>query len=410
VQKGTVGLEVSKAIRIGIDARPLQNHHRYRGIGHFLSNTIEALSRLDNKNVYVLYLLREASDCLPKLAPGFNYEIKIVPPARQGIKNVLDSFRPKRSMGWVSEIDIFFQPDISQGLPAKPIASVSMLYDLIPLIFKKRYFPKWNLSLSKRLYSANKQASVARLVYRQQLHLYRRASRILAISEATRQDAIKRLRGVDASHFKTIYLAPSEIGKANPDTLSRLKITKPYILYIGSIDYRKNVPALITAFEEARNRKFDIQLVLVGKDFTLPESKSLEAGAIRKLKAASRYSRDIIIPGYVDDNQRYTLYRDAEAFVFPSLYEGFGLPVLEAMAAGCPVIALSNSSIPEAAGGAALLLQSSNQLAGGIMELLNNPEKAKEMTSKGYKQAKKFTWDKTATEILAALEDVGGKQ
>jgi len=400
----------NKPLRIGIDARPLQNHHKYRGIGHFLYNSLEALSRLDNKNHYTLYLLNDSRDDLPPLAPGFDYKIKIVPPARLGVRGVLDNLRTKTSMAWASGIDIFFQPDISQGLPAKPIASVGVLYDLIPLIFKKHYFPRWNLSLSKRLYSANKQASVARLVYRQQLHLYRRASRILAISEATRQDAIKWLRGVDASHLKTIHLAPSETGKVDPDALSRLKITKPYILYIGSIDYRKNVPALISAFEEVRSRNFDIQLVLVGKDFTLPESISLEAGAIRKLKAASRYSRDIIIPGYVGDNQRYTLYRSAEAFVFPSLYEGFGLPVLEAMAAGCPVIALSNSSIPEIAGDAALLLQSSNQLAGGIVELLNNPRKDKEMTSKGYKQAKKFTWDKTAAGILATLDDVGGKQ
>jgi len=400
----------NKPLRIGIDARPLQNHHKYRGIGHFLYNSLEALSRLDNKNHYTLYLLNDSRDDLPPLAPGFDYKIKTVPPARLGVRGVLDNLRTKTSMAWASGIDIFFQPDISQGLPAKPIASVGVLYDLIPLIFKKHYFPRWNLSLSKRLYSANKQASVARLVYRQQLHLYRRASRILAISEATRQDAIKWLRGVDASHLKTIHLAPSETGKVDPDALSRLKITKPYILYIGSIDYRKNVPALISAFEEVRSRNFDIQLVLVGKDFTLPESISLEAGAIRKLKAASRYSRDIIIPGYVGDNQRYTLYRSAEAFVFPSLYEGFGLPVLEAMAAGCPVIALSNSSIPEIAGDAALLLQSSNQLAGGIVELLNNPRKDKEMTSKGYKQAKKFTWDKTAAGILATLDDVGGKQ
>jgi len=400
----------NKPLRIGIDARPLQNHHKYRGIGHFLYNSLEALSRLDNKNHYTLYLLNDSRDDLPPLAPGFDYKIKTVPPARLGVRGVLDNLRTKTSMAWASGIDIFFQPDISQGLPAKPIASVGVLYDLIPLIFKKHYFPRWNLSLSKRLYSANKQASVARLVYRQQLHLYRRASRILAISEATRQDAIKWLRGVDASHLKTIHLAPSETGKVDPDALSRLKITKPYILYIGSIDYRKNVPALISAFEEVRSRNFDIQFVLVGKDFTLPESISLEAGAIRKLKAASRYSRDIIIPGYVGDNQRYTLYRSAEAFVFPSLYEGFGLPVLEAMAAGCPVIALSNSSIPEIAGDAALLLQSSNQLAGGIVELLNNPRKDKEMTSKGYKQAKKFTWDKTAAGILATLDDVGGKQ
>ena len=400
----------NKPLRIGIDARPLQNHHKYRGIGHFLYNSLEALSKLDNKNHYTLYLLNDSRDDLPPLTASFDYKIKIVPTARLGARGILDNLRPRTSMIWASGIDIFFQPDISQGLPAKPIASVSMLYDLIPLIFKKHYFPKWDLSLSKRLYSANKQASVARLVYRQQLHLYRRASRILAISEATRQDAIERLRGVDASHLKTIYLAPSEAGKADPDALSRLKITKSYILYIGSIDYRKNVPALISAFEEIRSRGFDTQLVLVGKDFTLPESKSNEAESIRRLKAASKYGDDIIIPGYVDDSQRYTLYKQARMFVFPSLYEGFGLPVLEAMAAGCPVVALSNSSIPEAAGDAAMLLSSSEQLTDGIAELLGNPEKSKEMISKGYKQAKKFTWDKTAAEILAALDDVGKKQ
>jgi len=396
----------NKPLRVGIDARPLQNHHKYRGVGHFLYNSLEALSRLDNNNHYTLYLLNDSRDDLPPLAPGFDYKIKIVPPARLGARGILDNLRPRTSMTWASGIDIFFQPDISQGLPFNPPRRITVLYDLIPLIFKNRYFPPWHVSLSRRTYSANKKALITRLVYRQQLSLYKRSSKILAISEATRKDTINLL-GIPKSLIDVVHLAGSEPTKAREVSPERLKIKKPYILYIGSIDYRKNVTALIKAFEKVRVSGLDIQLVLVGKDFTLEKSLSPEAELIRQLKASSQYDQDIIIMGYLEDAALTSLYKNARAFVFPSLYEGFGLPILEAMISGCPVIALSNSSIPEVAGDAAILLSSSKQLADGIIELLGDPDKSRTMIAKGYAQAKKFSWERTASDILTAIREVG---
>lgn len=398
----------SKPLVIGIDARPLQNYHRYRGIGQFLFNTLEAIAKADHTNRYILYLLMDNEEGLPPLDSKFNYEIKIAPPVRLGWRAVIDYWRPAKAMAWLESSDVFFQPDIAGGLP-RTMPTATILYDLIPLVFRRHYFLAWQFIPKPGFVAQNKNAAMSRLLYRQQLRLYKKATAVLPISDATRHDAVKLL-GLKSSCLHIIHLAPVVTGRPDSTVLKTLKITKPYILYVGSIDYRKNVPALISAFNAARDRGFDVQLVLVGKDFTLPATQSKEAESIRQQKFSSPYRDDIIITGFVDDVQHHTLYKKAVAFVFPSLYEGFGMPVLEAMAIGCPVIALNNSSIPEVADSAVMLLDSADQLADSIIKLLTNPAESKRMVAKGREQAAKFSWDKTASEILAVIDKAGGKK
>ena len=115
----------------------------------------------------------------------------------------------------------------------------------------------------------------------------------------------------------------------------------------------------------------------------------------------------VITPGYVSDGELSYLYENAEAFVFPSRYEGFGLPVLEAMQSGCPVVAYDNSSIPEVAGNAAILVKDGESMVPALEDLMQDKGKRKALIEKGYKQAEKFSWKRTAQETIKVLEGVG---
>ena len=123
-----------------------------------------------------------------------------------------------------------------------------------------------------------------------------------------------------------------------------------------------------------------------------------------------KYKEDIIYAGYVDDSVLNALYKNAKVFAFPSLYEGFGLPVLEAMAAGTPVVAFNNSSIPEVAGDAAVLCKNHKEFVAGIEKIIDNEIFRKSLIQKGYKQAVKFSWEKTAKQTLKVLEEFGKKR
>jgi glycosyltransferase involved in cell wall biosynthesis len=391
-----------RSLEIGIDARALQNYHRYRGIGQVLFSSVEALAKYDHTNDYTFYVLRDSLRDFPTLNPKFKYKIVVVPAPRLGIAGVLDKFKPSSSMAWVKDVDIFYQPDISAGLPKKSIPSITILYDLIPIIFRGKYFPRWSFSLNKKCYSRNKRAFAARLVYWQQLLLYRKAKKVLAISEASKIDGARYIKHLERHALARIKLGSPRVKKINtgPKLTKKLGISKDYILYVGAVDFRKNVLGLLDAFESVKDTGRDIQLVLVGKDFGLTKEQSVEAELIRQYRLNSKYKTDILMTGFVDNKTREYLYKHAKAFVFPSLYEGFGLPILEAMALGCPVIALDNSSIPEVAGDAAILIDSPDQLSETIAELLDDPIKAKELIKKGYRQSKKFSWDTTAKQLV----------
>ncbi|MEI6481701.1 MAG: glycosyltransferase, partial [Candidatus Saccharibacteria bacterium] len=181
-----------------------------------------------------------------------------------------------------------------------------------------------------------------------------------------------------------------------------------YILYVGGNDYRKYVTELIGYFEKIKQKSNmkDLKLVLVGNDFQ-QSSKRFNLRFWEKHEK-SPVKDAIIMMGYVENNTLAALYRDCSVLAFPSQYEGFGMPVLEAMQAGAPVVAFSNSSLPEVAGDAALLAKNEHEYIKFLESLITNKALARKLTIRGHAQAKKFTWKKTADLTVQAIREVFG--
>jgi len=231
------------------------------------------------------------------------------------------------------------------------------------------------------------------------------ADAVIAISESTRRDAI-RLYGMDEEKIRVIYEGVSpRFCVASPEAISVVRqkhsLPESFILSVGTIEPRKNLTSLLGAYRALKNQGAEWKLVIVGKKGWLYE------GFFSRLRELG-LENEVIFPGFVPDEDLPAFYSAADLFVFPSLYEGFGLPVLEAMACGAPVITSNTSSLPEVAGEAALLVDptSVEELAGGMRRVLESKELRDELRAKGPKQAAKFRWENAARETLSVYEAV----
>jgi glycosyltransferase involved in cell wall biosynthesis len=237
------------------------------------------------------------------------------------------------------------------------------------------------------------------------LHMFadfavKKADKLIAVSESTKRDILKWYPGIQESKIKVIYhgfddgLFRNAIADEHVLHQYRIK-SKQYLLYVGAIQPRKNIMILLDAFTEARKNNPDMKLVLAGEKAWLWK-ETLEAIENHPFK------NDIIVTGKVSFLVLATLYASAKMFIFPSLYEGFGIPVLEAMAAGVPVVCSNNSSLPEVGGDAVLYFESSDAiaLANHIESLWRDDALCQTMIAKGFENIKKFSWDKCAKETL----------
>ncbi|HVO43393.1 MAG TPA: glycosyltransferase family 1 protein [Aggregatilineales bacterium] len=226
----------------------------------------------------------------------------------------------------------------------------------------------------------------------------RRAARILADSRATQRDLTEQY-GVDPAKIRVVYPGVEGLQRADQAHIAAVRrkygIPGDYLLFLGTLQPRKNLGRLIDAFLSCNLTGFS--LVLAGKRGWLFE----EAIPALRLDQRSR----VIIPGYVADDDIAALYSGATAFTFPSLYEGFGFPVLEAMRCGTPVLCSTTSSLPELAGDAALLVDPLDQdaIAAGIARLVSHPALRADLVTRGYQQTQRFTWARAAQETLEAL-------
>lgn len=237
------------------------------------------------------------------------------------------------------------------------------------------------------------------------LHLFadfavKKADKLIAVSESTKRDILKWYPEIDASKIKVIYHGFDDglfrNAKVDECVLQDYHIEpKKYLLYVGAIQPRKNIMVLLAAFAQARKDNPGMKLVLAGERAWLWK-ETLDAIDNHLFKD------DIIVTGKVSFPVLATLYTSATMFVFPSLYEGFGIPVLEAMAAGVPVICSNNSSLPEVGGDAALYFDASDAsaLANHIESLWNDDILRQTVIAKGFENIKKFSWDKCAKETL----------
>lgn len=257
---------------------------------------------------------------------------------------------------------------------------ITTIHDVIPLILKEQYFTskiRFFLFYQLKLWIAIKKADI-----------------IVTDSNHSKSDIIKHF-GVDESRIRVVYNCIDERYKVLPDS-EKLRIKSKfgisedtnYILGIGANEYRKNSKSLIEAFEKYKaDTKNNTKLVVIGKKW--------------KYSEVEMATSDIIYTGYVSDEDLVALYNGAMVFVFPSLYEGFGLPPLEAMHCGTPVITSNTTSLPEVVGEAAVLVEpeSIDQIKDAIIKIENDNEFRENLIMKGFEQIKKFSKERTINGI-----------
>jgi glycosyltransferase involved in cell wall biosynthesis len=376
-------------VKIAIDTRRIRDF----GVGTYIRNLLQALSSVAAQHQYALICAPEDTPLFAHLPANF----ETVPYVRR------DS----------SRVDHFELPRLIRRLRADV---THVPFHRIPLLLEKPYAVTIH-DLSSLFFDDASGFLHAARTFRLRRGL-KRAGGIIAVSGATRRD-IMTLVPAAAERIRLIYNAPDplflrhdEAGPAQPERhriLERYQIRYPFLLYAGSIRPQKNIPRLIEAFAVARSGLehhpvyHDLRLIIIGDEISRHPD-------VRRAVIQSRVEHCVRFLGFIPIETLCVFHALATAFVFPSLYEGFGLPPLEAMASGTPVIASAVSSLPEVVGGAAMLVNPENvfDIARGISEVLLNDELRKELTVKGRIQASRFSWEQTATEVLQLYEDIRG--
>lgn len=372
---------------IGIDGNEA-NVTKRLGVGEIAYNLIKNLSTLQKSNITV-YLKDSPVYDLKHLNNNLNFRIlkpgKLWTQWRLPLDLYLHQPRP----------DVFFTP--THYAPRfSPVPTVISIMDLaylyFPELFKKRDIYKLKNWTG---YSA------------------KNAKKVITISKSTKFDIIKEYK-IDEHKIAVIYpgIKPVQDLKISSNEMNNILKTKydiigPFILFVGTIQPRKNIGRLIEAFSRViLNRKIPagLQLIIIGKKGWLYDE------ILKKPKELS-IEEKVKFLDFVPDEDLAVFYKKAICYVLPSLYEGFGLPVLEAMKYGCPVITSKISSLPEAGGEAAIYVDPENigDIAEKITTVITDAHLRNEMREKGKKQLAKFSWEKSAKETLKILEEVGKK-
>lgn len=406
-------------MRLIVDVQACQTESRRRGIGRYVDGLVRAILELRGAGADTLIALdgtysNEANGVyagMRDLLPAANftryfYPRPILPegdpadPRRQIASQLIARQYASQCPDAVlfgSMFEGYVEPSVTcESLPDIPgSVAACVLYDVIPLIYPDHYLTQ----------------SSQRVWYHRKLQALRNCDLLLAISEATRQDAIERLH-FPADRIVTIYGAAAAVfrklgakSRKHGERLRRLGITRKYIVYTGNGDFRKNVRGAIEAFARLPSAlRESHQLVLNQAD----KEHVLERMLVQYGLAAD----EVIITGYIEDADLVILFNYCELFLFPSLYEGFGLPVLEAMACGAPVIGGNNSSIVELIENAEARFDAADPSAiAECMELtLTNGGFRQLLREQGERRARAFSWKRSASLALEAIEQAAQRR
>jgi glycosyltransferase involved in cell wall biosynthesis len=387
-----IGIDITSAIRQGA------------GIGRFTRELIRAFLALDSPYEYVLFA---ASGGLPRAVTESRLAYVTQPAITRHLKFAICNLQflsddwlhriwhrarlPIPIEAAMGRVDLFHEPDfvLPPTLPHTP--TVLTVHDLTFVRDPESAFPRLRRYLN-------------RVVPRSVAH----ATHVLADSAATKNDLIELFHtspdkitvlygGVDAR------FAPVE----DPERLSAVRTRygigpDPFILGIGTLQPRKNFQRLVQAFSNIKYQSSNIKLVIAGGKGWLYDEIFAE---VKRLGLESY----VLFPGFVDDDDLPALYSAAAVLAFPSIYEGFGLPILEAMACGTPVVTSVTSSLPELAGDAALLVEPTDvdAIAAAMHCLLQEADLRRKLVAAGFDQARKFTWEKAAMQLLDVYESLG---
>lgn len=376
-----IGINGFEAVvpRFGFDLNGLPNRV---GSSEVCFQLLVELEKIDKKNEYFIYLPSQPTSDMPKARRGWEYEI--IPNSSLW---TIFALGPKARR---DKLDVFFSPTHYGPLATRCPQVISILdvsYKYFPEMFKKRDLIKlflWGKFSIKK------------------------AAKIITISRSAKNDIIKEY-GISEAKVEVIYLGIKESRSMNQElkekTLDKYNIKTPFILFVGTLQPRKNIIRLIEAYSKINTNEPQYTLVVIGRKGWKYE-EILEAPKKHGVEDSVKFLEE------VTDEELPIFYKNAELFVLPSLYEGFGLPILEAMKYGCPVATSNVSSLPEAGGDAAIYFnpENINEISDAIKKVIKNKDLRDDMIKKGYEQVKKFSWEKSAEEVLAALESVAKKQ
>ena len=360
-------------MRVAIDARKLHDY----GIGTYVRNLLRELARQDDDAEYVLLCPPADIEFLTTLGPRFHPV-----PERSGNYSLLEQISIPRTLSR-ARVDLFHAPHyVVSPLTTQPY--VVTIHDCIHLRFPQ-YLPNRGA-----VHYARVMMTMAA----------RRSRRILTVSQASKDDILHYL-GVPAGKVEVIYNALDErlAIVPTPEEVDRVRqrflLTSPFILYAGNIKPHKNLDRLIEAFSIMRRSGIEhVKLLIIGDEISKYPN-------LRRLVHRHQLHQYVRFLGFVPDATLAVLYRLAAVFVFPSLYEGFGLPPLEAMACGTPVVTSNVSSLPEVVGDAALLIDpmDSAAIAQAMARVLNQPGLRAELVQRGFERVRQFSWERSVARV-----------
>ena len=382
-------------MRIGIEVSTVLDHGHDIGAGRYIINLVKNLLALDKKNIYVLTGRHQTNKNLSifyDLKSNFSgnkVELKFFKTGARRLRS-WDRLRfpPLEMLGL--KTDMLHCPDYM--IP--PTLSKNIILTIHDLGFIR--FPEFNFDwfIKKYTREVRRNASLSK--------------KIIADSASTANDIMEFFK-TDPGKVEVVHLAADTIFKKlhkkelDPGIIKKFGIDKKYIFSVGTIEPRKDFPTLIRAFNQVKEMgdNFDCKLVIAGRTGWKSEATYRE-------RELSKYTDDILFAGKVSDTELIQLYNQAELFIYPSLFEGFGLPPLEAMSCGLPVILSDTSSLKEIAGSAAVLVKPGDAagIRRAIIKIISDPAFRKVLSGNSIAQAARFNWKKTAQKTLELYNSI----
>ena len=375
-------------MKIAIDIRRMTEF----GVGTYIRNVVRTLGRVDHENSYFLIGPPGKVQEIGHLPPNF-HTVPLVAPERS-VKGFLE-FRAALKN---TNCDLAHIPNLFSVPRLLPCPYVMTVHDMLDHMSRARqqtgFWSAWHVHMTRRV--------------------LRGAARIFAVSNFTRTE-VEKLCGIPPGRIEVVYNAIDErflrghASSADRELIAqRYQVTYPFLLYAGRISPHKNVVRMIEAFsalktELERDQLYpDLKLIIIGDD--LSGNPDLRRTVVR-----SGVQNDVRFLGFIPIEVLRIFYDVAKIFVFPSLYEGFGLPPLEAMAHGTPVITSNVSSLPEVVGNAAVLVNPENvfEIMRALHRVLTDQGLRERMKERGYKQAMRFSWEISVKRILDVYAEIG---
>ena len=360
------------------------------GVGTYIRNLVRTLAARDRENRY--FLLGDEAKITQETALPDNFEVIRWCEAGASWWSHMRLHRLLQSFG----VNLLHIPHLAMA-PLVPCRYLMTVHDVGEFLYGPR--------------QGFKQTMRFRMVQRS----LAKASRLMAVSHATKQD-IENLFAISPDKITVVENAIDErfVRTSRREegrlVLERHQVKDPFLLYVGSARPQKNIPRLIEAFAVIRGELHEhpqfhkLKLLIIGDELS-------ENPVLRQTVVRTRMQEHVRFLGYVPVETLRVFYQAAEVFVFPSLYEGFGLPPLEAMAQGTPVVTSNVSSLPEVVGDAAILVHPENvfDIAKGVQQVLLDPELRKVLRERGKQQLARFSWERSIGQVMDIYSDIGAE-